>query len=59
EGIHAACSGAVWQAAILGVAGLRVTDEGYTTSPVWPAGWTRLAFSFIHKGQRHYVDLRR
>lgn len=59
EGIHAACAGAVWQAVILGVAGLRVTDEGYTTSPAWPADWTRLAFSFIHKGQRHYVDLRR
>src|SRR5213078_1686333 len=36
EGIHAACSGAVWQAAILGVAGLRVTKDGYTTNPVWP-----------------------
>lgn len=59
EGVHAACAGAVWQAAIHGVAGLRVTDEGYTTSPVWPAGWTRLAFSFAHKGQRVYVDLRR
>ena len=59
EGIHAACAGAVWQAAILGVAGLRITDEGYTTSPVWPVGWTRLAFSFEHKGQRIYLDLRK
>jgi kojibiose phosphorylase len=57
EGIHAACAGAVWQAAIFGVAGLRVTDEGYTTSPVWPTGWTRLAFSFMHKGQRIHIDL--
>lgn len=59
EGIHSACAGAVWQAAILGVAGLRLTDDGYTTSPSWPDGWTRLAFSFCHKGQRFQVDLRR
>jgi kojibiose phosphorylase len=59
EGVHAACSGAVWQAAIIGVAGLRVTENGYTTSPLWPDGWTRLAFSFSHKGERIRVDLRR
>jgi len=57
EGVHAACSGAVWQAAILGAAGLRVTDEGYTTNPVWPDGWTRLAFNFKHKGELIHVDL--
>lgn len=59
EGIHAACAGAVWQAAILGVAGLRLTGDSHTTSPVWPDNWTRLAFSFMHKGQRHYVNLQR
>jgi kojibiose phosphorylase len=59
EGIHAACSGAVWQAAILGIAGLRITEDGYTTSPTWPDGWTRLAFSFVHKGERVRVDLQR
>jgi kojibiose phosphorylase len=58
EGIHTACSGAVWQAAVLGIAGLRVTEDGYTTKPMWPEGWTRLAFSFCHKGERIRVDLR-
>src|SRR5207245_6057548 len=29
EGVHAACAGAVWQAAVLGCAGLRITDYGY------------------------------
>ncbi len=57
EGIHTACAGAVWQAAIFGFAGLRVTEEGYTTSPSWPDGWTRLAFKFKHKGQLIEVDL--
>jgi trehalose/maltose hydrolase-like predicted phosphorylase len=59
EGIHVACSGAVWQAAILGAAGLRVTDDGYQVNPVWLNGWTRLAFSFMHKGKLERVDLRR
>lgn len=59
EGIHAACSGAVWQATVLGVAGLRLSEDGYTTSPTWPDGWTRLAFSFCHRGKRYQVDLRR
>ena len=59
EGIHTACAGAVWQAAVLGVAGLRVNEEGYETHPTWPDGWTRLAFSFRHKGELHHVDLHR
>lgn len=59
EGIHAACSGAVWQAVIFGFAGLRVTDDGYTTSPHWPASWQRIAFQFKHKGETISVDLRR
>jgi trehalose/maltose hydrolase-like predicted phosphorylase len=59
DGIHMACSGAVWQAAVLGIAGLRMTEDGYTTTPMWPDGWTRLAFSFCHKGEQIRVDLRR
>ena len=59
EGIHCACAGAVWQAAILGFAGLRFTDDGYTTDPVWPEGWTRLAFTCFHKGKQLSIDLRK
>lgn len=59
DGIHAACAGAVWQAVILGFAGLRLTDDGYTTAPSWPDGWTRLAFNCFHKGQQISIDLRR
>jgi len=59
EGIHDACSGAVWQAAVFGFAGLRLNDEGYTTKPTWPDGWTRLAFNFHHQGKPIRVDLRR
>ncbi len=59
SGIHEASCGAVWQATVLGFAGLRITDEGYTTSPSWPNGWTRLAFTFQHKGKSFAVDLRK
>ena len=59
EGIHDACAGAVWQAAIFGFAGLRLTDDGHTTAPSWPDGWKRLAFNFFHKGKLVQVDLRR
>jgi kojibiose phosphorylase len=57
EGIHAACCGAVWQAAVLGFAGLSFTPEGYTTTPHLPDKWTRLAFSFMHKGKLEHIDL--
>jgi trehalose/maltose hydrolase-like predicted phosphorylase len=59
DGIHEACAGAVWQAVVLGFAGLRLTDNGHTTAPCWPDGWTRLAFNFFHKGQQISIDLRR
>ncbi len=59
DGIHEACAGAVWQALVLGLAGFRLTDDGYTTAPCWPDGWTRLAFNCFHKGQQISIDLRR
>jgi kojibiose phosphorylase len=58
EGIHAACSGAVWQAIVLGIAGLRISETGYTTNPSWPDGWTRLAFTIQHRGKPVFIDLR-
>ncbi len=59
EGIHLACAGAVWQATILGFAGLQVSADGYTTRAHLPEGWTRLAFNFRHQGELIHVDLRR
>jgi kojibiose phosphorylase len=58
EGIHEACCAAVWQAVVFGFAGLKLTEEGYSTQPSWPDGWTRLAFTFVHKGQPIFIDLR-
>jgi trehalose/maltose hydrolase-like predicted phosphorylase len=49
----------VWQAAIMGFAGLRHTPDGYTTNPSLPDGWTRLAFKWCHNGQLVEIDLKR
>lgn len=59
EGIHTACAGAVWQAAILGFAGLEITSDGYTLNPNLPDQWTRLSFNFYHHGKLEHVDLQR
>jgi trehalose/maltose hydrolase-like predicted phosphorylase len=59
EGIHLASCGAVWQAVVFGFAGLQLSEEGHTTRPVWPDGWTRIAFKFFHKGQLVTVELQK
>ena len=59
DGIHTACSGAVWQATVFGFAGLKVTADGYTTNPSWPHDWTRLAFKIRHKGKLISIDLKK
>ena len=59
EGIHDASAGAVWQAAVLGFAGLRLTEDGFTTNVHWPNDWTRLAFNCFYKGKQFSIDLRR
>jgi trehalose/maltose hydrolase-like predicted phosphorylase len=59
EGIHDACCGAVWQAAVLGFAGLCPTDDGFTTAPSWADDWASLDFNCYHKGKRVSIDLHR
>jgi trehalose/maltose hydrolase-like predicted phosphorylase len=59
DGIHGASAGGLWQATVFGFAGLVVTEDGYTTSPMLPASWTRLAFTFSHRGVRQHVVVER
>lgn len=59
EGIHTACCGAVWQAAIFGFADLTQTKESFVTQPHLPSKWTRLAFTCYYKGQPKRFDLHR
>jgi kojibiose phosphorylase len=56
DGIHAASCGGVWQAVVLGFAGLTVHDDGtWTTDPALPRGWRRLSFAVTVHGQRHRI----
>ncbi|HLI09672.1 MAG TPA: hypothetical protein VKV40_24125 [Ktedonobacteraceae bacterium] len=57
EGIHLASCGAVWQAVVFGFAGLQLSQEDHTIRPLWPDGWTRIAFKFFHKGKLVSIDL--
>jgi len=59
DGIHAASTGGVWQAAVFGFAGLRPTDDGWTLRPQLPRHWRRLAFTYRANGQPVEVDIQR
>ena len=55
DGIHGASAGGLWQAVVFGFAGLDLNQDGWTTHPNLPAGWTRLAFNFSWQGERQTV----
>lgn len=58
DGIHGASAGGLWQAAVFGFAGLKVTKEGWTIQPSLPDGWTRLKFKFFYRGKPESVDIK-
>ncbi|MGC9399505.1 MAG: glycoside hydrolase family 65 protein [Anaerolineae bacterium] len=58
EGIHAASAGGLWQAAVFGFGGVRLTAEGLTAEPRLPPTWTRLAFRLRYRGTWHEFDFR-
>ncbi|HEY7493914.1 MAG TPA: glycoside hydrolase family 65 protein [Candidatus Tectomicrobia bacterium] len=53
HGIHGAAAGSVWQAAVFGFGGLRLTDQGITAAPRLPAHWQRLRFKVFYHGEPH------
>ncbi|MCK4340369.1 MAG: glycoside hydrolase family 65 protein [Phycisphaerae bacterium] len=59
DGIHAACAGANWQAAILGFAGLRtrMQSEILHLDPHLPASWTALRFPLVWDGQPLFISI--
>jgi trehalose/maltose hydrolase-like predicted phosphorylase len=58
DGIHAASAGGLWQAAVFGFAGLRLTDGRVALRPRLPQHWRRLAFSVWVHGRRYQVTIR-
>jgi kojibiose phosphorylase len=57
DGIHGASAGGLWQAVVFGFAGLTLRDDGWDVRPALPHSWTRLRFSFRHRGVRQVVEL--
>ncbi|MCP4357947.1 MAG: glycoside hydrolase family 65 protein, partial [Chloroflexi bacterium] len=57
DGIHAASAGGLWGAVAFGFAGMRLTADGPTFKPRFPAHWRRVAFNVFYRGQRWPVDL--
>lgn len=57
DGIHGASAGGLWQAVVFGFAGLVVGEDGWEVRPALPSGWTRLRFTFRHRGERQVVEL--
>ena len=51
-GIHAASVGGIWQCAVYGFGGVRVSDGELHVAPHLPKAWTRLTFPLMWQGQR-------
>jgi trehalose/maltose hydrolase-like predicted phosphorylase len=56
-GVHIATQGGVWQAAVLGFAGLSPRADGLRLAPHLPARWRALAFAAHWHGSRVRVTL--
>jgi kojibiose phosphorylase len=57
-GIHAAALGGLWQAAVLGFAGLRLGGESLEHRTNLPASWRSLSVRIQWRGQWHELTLR-
>jgi alpha,alpha-trehalose phosphorylase len=57
DGIHIASCGGTWLALVAGFGGLRDTDGDVCFNPRLPAGWERLRFRVVVRGQLIEVDL--
>lgn len=57
-GVHAAALGGLWQAAVFGFAGMRMTAQGLSFAPRLPTGWRGLRFRVAWRGLRLVVSIR-
>jgi trehalose/maltose hydrolase-like predicted phosphorylase len=56
-GVHLGALGGLWQAAVLGFAGLRLAKDGPEYRPKLPASWRSLATHFQWRGRWHELTL--
>lgn len=57
DGIHAAAAGGLWEAVVLGFAGLRLEGTTFTVDPKLPEHWRSIRFRIWHRGQQHIIHL--
>jgi len=59
DGVHGATCGGLWQAVVLGFAGLHLDAQGRpAASPALPPGWKSLRLRFHHRGQWYELTAR-
>lgn len=58
-GIRIAAQGGLWQAAVLGFAGLRVAADGLRLQPALPPHWRSMAFQVRWQDRRVKIEIRR
>jgi kojibiose phosphorylase len=56
-GVHTGAMGGLWQAAVLGFAGLRPAQEGPTLRPYLPPSWRSLSMRVQWRGQWHQLSI--
>ena len=59
RGLHMATMGGIWQAAVMGFAGLQRRDEALRIDPHLPPGWKSLRVPLQFRGARAVFDVRR
>lgn len=50
DGLHAACMGGAWMAAVMGFGGFRPDGDGVAFGPIIPEAWTSLRFRVTYRG---------
>jgi trehalose/maltose hydrolase-like predicted phosphorylase len=58
-GVHIAALGGLWQAAVFGMAGVRLREDGVVLDPHLPQAWNEFSFSLQWRGRTVAVDLTR
>ncbi|MEX5219538.1 MAG: glycoside hydrolase family 65 [Nitrospira sp.] len=56
-GVHIAALGGLWQAAVFGMGGVRLREDGIVLDPHLPQSWTEFSFSLQWRGRTIAVDL--
>jgi trehalose/maltose hydrolase-like predicted phosphorylase len=58
-GVHMATLGGLWQAAIFGIAGVRLRDDGLVIDPHLPLTWNEWSFCLQWRGRKFTIAIHR